>query len=86
MVVDSRDINRFPEDSLYLSEGSWRLIRIGDGPLGFEECGIVAQVSAPLAQAEISMYYICTYCNDHTLVSQLVSVSNFCGSAYYYCK
>ena len=29
---------RFPEDSLYLSEGSWRLIRIGDGPLGFGEC------------------------------------------------
>jgi len=44
-----------------------------------EECGIVAQVSSPLAQAEISMYYICTYCNDHTLVSQWVSVSNFCG-------
>ena len=37
-----------------------------------EECGIVAQVCAPLAQAGISTYYICTFCNDHTLVSQVV--------------
>lgn len=34
-----------------------------------EECGIVAQVSAPLAHAEISTYYISTYYTDHTLVS-----------------
>ena len=68
MVVDSRDIDRFPEDSFYLNEDCWRLIRIGEGPLGFEECGIVAQVCAPLAQAGISTYYICTFCNDHTLV------------------
>ena len=27
--------SRFPEDALYFSEGSWRLIRIGEGPLGF---------------------------------------------------
>jgi hypothetical protein len=33
-----------------------------------DECGIVAQVSAPLAQAGISTYYICTYHTDHTLV------------------
>ena len=34
-----------------------------------DECGIVAQVSAPLAHAEISTYYICTYFTDQTLVS-----------------
>ena len=34
-----------------------------------DECGIVAQVSAPLAQAEISTYYISTFYTDHTLVS-----------------
>lgn len=33
-----------------------------------DECGIVAQVSAPLAHAEISTYYICTFFTDHTLV------------------
>lgn len=26
---------RFPEDSLYLNEETWRMIRIGEGPLGF---------------------------------------------------
>ena len=36
-----------------------------------DECGIVAQVSAPLAKATISTYYICTYNTDHTLVSQV---------------
>lgn len=36
-----------------------------------DECGIVAQVSAPLALAEISTFYICTFCTDHTLVSCL---------------
>ena len=35
-----------------------------------DECGIVAQVSAPLAKAEISTYYICTFYTDHTLVSE----------------
>ena len=28
---------RFPEDSLYLSEECWRMIRIGEEPLGFGE-------------------------------------------------
>ena len=39
-----------------------------------EECGIVAQVCTPLAQAGISTYYICTFCNDHTLVSQVANL------------
>jgi hypothetical protein len=68
MVIDCRDIDRFPEGSLYHTEGTWKLLRIGEGPLGFDECGIVAQVSAPLAHAEISTYYICTYFTDHTLL------------------
>lgn len=133
---------RFPDDALYCSEGVWRLLTIGGGPLGFgecthnttvtfpmvldvpyvmgaallvwgekegkgcgkstlmcnsagvgtgaskcepwllflppyspsllilvtDECGIVAQVSTPLAQAEISTYYISTFYTDHTLV------------------
>ena len=28
---------RFPDDSFYLNEDCWRLIRIGEGPLGFGE-------------------------------------------------
>ena len=72
--------HQLPEYQL-VSSVFWKLYYIHTLASTTEECGIVAQVSAPLAQAEISMYYICTYCNDHTLVSQLVSVSNFCGSA-----
>ena len=37
-------------------------------PCFADECGIVAQVSAPLAKAAISTYYICTFDTDHTLV------------------
>ena len=29
---------RFPDDALYCSEGVWRLLTIGGGPLGFGEC------------------------------------------------
>lgn len=36
-----------------------------------DECGIVAQVASPLAQADIYSYYICTFSTDHTLVSEL---------------
>lgn len=29
--------SRFPDDALYCSEGVWRLLTIGSGPLGFGE-------------------------------------------------
>ena len=35
------------------------------------ECGIVAQVLEPIAEANISLYYISTFYSDHTLVSLL---------------
>ena len=35
MVLDARDIDKFPEDSVYSSETYWKVITIGDGPLGF---------------------------------------------------
>ena len=35
MVLDARDIDKFPEDSVYSSEAYWKVITIGDGPLGF---------------------------------------------------
>jgi hypothetical protein len=79
MVIDCRDMDRFPEGTLYHTEGSWKLLRIGEGPLGFDECGIVAQVSAPLAHAEISTYYICTFYTDHTL---LFNVNDWMGAIH----
>lgn len=34
-----------------------------------DECGIVAQISEPLAAADIPAYYISTFKFDHALVS-----------------
>lgn len=36
-----------------------------------DECGIVAQISEPLAAADIPAYYISTFKFDHALVSVL---------------
>ena len=35
--VDVNIMFRFPEGSLYHTEGTWKLLRIGEGPLGFGE-------------------------------------------------
>uniref|UniRef100_A0A8C1PNE6 Cytosolic arginine sensor for mTORC1 subunit 1 n=1 Tax=Cyprinus carpio TaxID=7962 RepID=A0A8C1PNE6_CYPCA len=39
-----------------------------------DECGIVAQISQPLADSDISAYYISTFSFDHALVSHFVSL------------
>lgn len=38
-------------------------------PCVSDECGIVAQISQPLADGDISAYYISTFSFDHALVS-----------------
>lgn len=38
-----------------------------------DECGIVAQISQPLADSDISAYYISTFSFDHALVSSASS-------------
>ncbi|ELR62389.1 GATS-like protein 3 [Bos mutus] len=60
---------RFPSDLLLTSSSGelWRMVRIGGPPLGFDECGIVAQIAGPLAAADISAYYISTFNFDHAL-------------------
>lgn len=40
-------------------------------PSIIDECGIVAQIATPLADQEISTYYISTYDRDHVLVSDM---------------
>ncbi|XP_078694798.1 cytosolic arginine sensor for mTORC1 subunit 2-like [Branchiostoma floridae x Branchiostoma belcheri] len=72
LVMDTETLTRFPSNALFTSATGecWKMIKIGAVPLGFDECGIVAQVSEPLAEADISMYYISTYRYDHTLVPE----------------
>ncbi|XP_043924176.1 cytosolic arginine sensor for mTORC1 subunit 1-like [Protopterus annectens] len=72
IVMDAELQKKFPVDVLLTSSTGelWRMVRIGGQPLGFEECGIVAQISRPLADADISAYYISTFKFDHALVPE----------------
>ncbi|XP_037536144.1 cytosolic arginine sensor for mTORC1 subunit 1 [Nematolebias whitei] len=78
LVMDTEAQRRFPADLLFTSSSGelWRMVRIGGQPLGFDECGIVAQISQPLADGDISAYYISTFSFDHALVPEedIVSV------------
>ncbi|KAK6483608.1 cytosolic arginine sensor for mTORC1 subunit 1-like [Huso huso] len=72
IVMDTETQRRFPTNLLFTSSSGelWRMVRIGGQPLGFDECGIVAQISQPLAEADISAYYISTFSFDHALVPE----------------
>uniref|UniRef100_A0A8C5N3Z6 Cytosolic arginine sensor for mTORC1 subunit 1 n=1 Tax=Leptobrachium leishanense TaxID=445787 RepID=A0A8C5N3Z6_9ANUR len=72
IVMDAETQKRFPTDLLLTSssEELWRMVRIGGQPLGFDECGIVAQIAGPLADLDISAYYISTFNFDHALVPE----------------
>jgi len=72
LVLDDDALSRFPEGSLYTNtnDEGWKMIRVGDAPLGFEESGIVAQLSEPLTDALCSSFYICTFLYDHLLVPE----------------
>ncbi|XP_062874162.1 cytosolic arginine sensor for mTORC1 subunit 1 [Trichomycterus rosablanca] len=72
LVMDTEAQQQFPADLLFTSSSGelWRMVRIGGQPLGFDECGIVAQISHPLADCDISAYYISTFSFDHALVPE----------------
>ncbi|XP_040207934.1 cytosolic arginine sensor for mTORC1 subunit 1 isoform X2 [Rana temporaria] len=72
IVMDTETKKKFPADLLLTSSSGelWRMVRIGGQPLGFDECGIVAQIAEPLAAADISAYYISTFNFDHALVPE----------------
>lgn len=72
IVMDAETQKRFPSDLLLTSSSGelWRMVRIGGQPLGFDECGIVAQIAEPLAAVDISAYYISTFNFDHALVPE----------------
>ena len=56
-----RDVNR--------SDG-WRALRV-HGKFSFDECGILAAVTTPLAEAGIPILAICTFDTDYILVKEL---------------
>ena len=55
-------------DNVQRSDG-WRCLRV-DVELGFEQIGVVATVSTPVANAGISLFLVSTYDRDYVLVHQ----------------
>uniref|UniRef100_A0A6B2LB17 CASTOR ACT domain-containing protein n=1 Tax=Arcella intermedia TaxID=1963864 RepID=A0A6B2LB17_9EUKA len=58
------------DDELSSYNDIWQRISVDDGPLGFEETGIVNSIAAPLAKVDINVFYVCTFETDHLLLRQ----------------
>ncbi|KAF9365191.1 GATS protein-like 3 [Mortierella sp. NVP85] len=69
IIMDDTTMSLFPDHSLNTHAGDWRLIAIGDGPLGFDECGIVSEFSRPLSESGINLFYLSTFSSDYIMVS-----------------
>ena len=48
-------------------ENGWRCLKV-EGPLAFEMTGVLAAISAPLANAEIPIFVVSTFDTDYLLV------------------
>lgn len=51
------------------SETGWRVLKV-TGPFALSEVGVLAALSAPLAEAEVSLFAISTFDTDYLLVSE----------------
>ena len=71
-ILDEDSLSKFPPNTIYhpSSREKWKIIHVGDSPLGFDETGIVSNITEPLAAAQISIYYISTFDYDHALVPE----------------
>lgn len=49
------------------AERNWRLLRV-EGKLAFSLTGVLASITAPLAEAQISLFAVSTYDTDYVLV------------------
>lgn len=49
---------RFPEGTLYLNDETWRIIRIGEGPLGFGELIKIIVVKMGAIDMSIELFYV----------------------------
>lgn len=59
-----------PQDKIpagVMFEEDWRAFKVR-GPLGFTLTGVVSSLSAPLAEAKISILYISTYETDYLFI------------------
>jgi hypothetical protein len=51
------------------ADRGWRVLRV-EGPLPFELTGVAASLTAPLAEARISVFLIATFDTDYLLVKE----------------
>ena len=65
IVCDSSAVPR----EIHRSDGR-RAMRVG-GKFSFDECGILAALTAPLAEAGIPILAICTFDTDYVLVKEV---------------
>ncbi|XP_028396434.1 cytosolic arginine sensor for mTORC1 subunit 1-like [Dendronephthya gigantea] len=72
VVLDDKDLARIPSNYFYTSSSreQWRIIKIGEYPLGFDEYGVVAQIAEPLVEAKITTFYISSCHLGNTLVPE----------------
>lgn len=64
MVCPERSV---PEDVRY--EEGWRVLKL-EGPFEFSEVGVLASVTAPLAEAVIAIFAVSTFDTDYVLVKK----------------
>ena len=60
---------RVPENTLVREDG-WRAFRVEEGPLDFSLVGILARISAVLAENQIGVFAVSTYNTDYILVKK----------------
>lgn len=51
------------------AEPGWRALQV-EGPLEFDQVGVLASLAGPLAQAGVSVFVISTFSTDYLLVKQ----------------
>lgn len=56
-----------PENAMV--EGGWRAMKV-EGPLDFPLVGILVSISAPLAEAGVSIFAVSTFDTDYVLVKE----------------
>ncbi len=57
------------EAASMLTERNWRALQV-EGPLDFSLTGVLSAITAPLAEAGISVFAISTYTTDYLLIKQ----------------
>lgn len=52
-----------------IAETDWRALKV-EGPLDFEQVGVLASLALPLAEAGVSIFALSTYSTDFILIKQ----------------